>query len=163
MAISAMDITCFMVEILLPTGGLRRALDDQTAGCVEGLGVARSVVHRDAGHLRSRRSAMSRQQARRLARRTELEHRGQRGFQHHFLLHTTTADRRKPGKRFEQIVERGARLPRRQGDQTFADETQGRRLHIGGARNIDRANRGRIVRRGQHQQRMESDERRLRR
>ena len=51
--------------------------------------LARSV-HRAAGHLRRGRSAMSRQQARRLARGTELEHRGQRRFEDHFLLSVST-------------------------------------------------------------------------
>ena len=64
---------------------------------------------------------MSRQEARRLTRRAELEHRGQRRFEDHFLLHTTTANRRKPGKRLEEIVERGARLTLRQRNKTFAE------------------------------------------
>ncbi len=105
---------------------------------------------------------MPRQQSRRLARRTELKHRRQRRFQNHLLLHATAADRGKPAKRFEEVVERGARLPRRQRDQTFADKTQCRQLRIGGTRNIDRADRGRIIRRGQDQQRMKRDERCLR-
>ena len=98
-----------------------------------------------------------------MTRRTELEHRGQSRFEDHFLLHTTTANRRKPGERFEEIVERGARLTLRQRDKAFADETQRRCLRVGRARNIDRADRGRIIRGGQHQQRVERDERRLRR
>jgi hypothetical protein len=32
-----------------------------------------------------------------LTGRTELEHRVQRGFEDHLVLHATTADRRKPG------------------------------------------------------------------
>ena len=142
-AISATVITSFTTGILLPAGRLRRALDDENARCVESLGMT-SSVHSAACDLRAGRSAMPRQQTRRLTRRTELEHRGQHRFQNHLLLHATAADRRKPGNRFQQIVQCGARLPRRQRDKTFADETQRRRLRIGGIRNIDRADRGRI-------------------
>ena len=106
---------------------------------------------------------MPRQQPRRLARRTELKHCGQRRFQNHLLLHAATADRRKSGERFEEIVERGARLTRRRRDQAFADQTLRRQLRIGGTGNIDRADRGRIVCRGQDQQRMKRDEWCLRR
>ena len=78
------------------------------------------------------------------------------------MLHATAANRGEAAKRFEEVVERGARLPHRQRDQAFADQTQGRQLRIGGTRNIDRANRGRIIRRGQDQQRMKRNERCLR-
>jgi hypothetical protein len=96
-AISATVIRSFTIGILLPLDGFRRALDDENARCVQCLGMT-SSVDGAAGDLRPGRGAMSRQQARRLARRTELEHRGQRRFEHHFLLRTPAADRRKPGK-----------------------------------------------------------------
>jgi hypothetical protein len=47
---------------------------------------------------------MSRQEARCLTRRTELKHCGQRRFEDDFFLHTTTANRRKLGKRFEEMA-----------------------------------------------------------
>jgi hypothetical protein len=60
-------------------------------------------------------------------------------------------------------VERGARLTLRQRNKTFADKTQRRCLRIGRTRNIDRADRGRIIRCGQYKQRVERDKWRLRR
>ena len=85
-----------------------------------------------------------------MTRRTELEHRGQRRFEDHLLLHTTTANRRKPGERFEEIVEREARLTLRKRNKTFADEIQRSYLLVGRARNVDRTHRGGIIRGGQH-------------
>ena len=52
-------------------------------------------VHGAAGHLRAWRDAMSRQQSCCLTRRAELQHRGQRRLEDHFLLHPAATDRRK--------------------------------------------------------------------